>query len=652
MPRKKWLEPLLDDYLVPRLKPLSPDDITVAQAIALELRQHWDNLGFTQMTQHKDLMHRTRKHLARVLPDNHVAFDALRLTPGEYAQANQVASQRVQDRNQVQAIVSPHEVNAIVTLATKVIGDHYLEWPDWAAALALLTGRRLIELFTATLEPANAYSVWVSGLAKRPDDEIPLKLMIPVLCQAEYVLAAFERLRHATQAETLTPTIIDKKIGPQVLNATRSLFQPYVTVDLSTHVLRDLYGAIATFFYCPSHTSSHEFQAHCLAHYQPTRQGDRPLRAIAANRNYDRFSIQDNGIIRKGIRLSRPDVQVIPDFQIHEMEANATMTIPDDLSPFPLLTAALAFKLAQERGWQQSKTSLLSHAKKRPIWVAQEYGLCYDPLAQRKPGDNRTPTWRDLWGEPLTDQGDEDMAIQAPTATEDRMEHLANPSMTEMEHRGNPKIAGAIAPIESKPYSTASAAQETTTMTLALLDRIQQLTTENTKLHIELDQIAQQSLTSMDPDLLAEVEQLRQDNQSLRQQNQLLKQALSLQAPPPQTSSPIPSEPTQQTSQTSADKNVVRSNNEVPMVDPINRAIYAIFDWNNTPGRPHRQKWPISFPVIMELLRANGYAASQKAIKAWFDHLDGEIKDHYQQHGLSKTQSRFHKDKISDCISL
>ncbi|NEQ95614.1 MAG: hypothetical protein F6K30_02585 [Cyanothece sp. SIO2G6] len=635
MPRQKWLEPLLDQTFIPQLMPLSPDDLKTAQAIAHELRQHWNELGFTQITQHKDLMRRTRKHLATALPDNHVAFDAIRLTPDEYAQANQVASKRVQQRNQTQTIVSPQDVNAIVTGATRVIGDNHSEWPDLAAALALLTGRRLTELFTATLEPANTYSVRVSGLAKRPDDEAPLTIVIPVLCQANYVLSALDRLRKATQAETLDHTTIDKKIGPKVLAATRKLFQKYLTTDLTTHVLRDLYGAIATYFYCPPNTSSHEFQAHCLAHYQPTRRGEAKLRAIAANRNYDRFSIQEDGIIRKGIRLSRPDVDVIPDFQTHNTETNTALPLPNDLTPYPLIHAFQAYELAQQRGWKQSKTTLLDHAKKRPGHVAQELGLCYDASIQRKHGDNRTPTWRDLWDESSTEEVD---MVNEDTTNQ------SSPDMTV-----NKGTAGASAPIDnSRPDPATPAAQETATMTLTLLDRIQQLTADNTRLQIDMAQLAQQPVTPIDPSLLAELEQLRRDNQALRQQNEALKTALSFQPTTPAQAVDTPADTVAtvplETAQDSAD--------ECPIIDPIYRAIHAIFDWNNTPGRQHRQKWPISFPIIMELLRANGYSASQKAIKSWFERLESEIAHHYQLHGLSKTQSRFHQDRITDCIHL
>lgn len=65
MPRNKWLEPLLDQTVIPQLLTLSPDDMTVPQDIAQEL---------------------------------------------------------VQQRNQAQTILSPQEVNAIVTVTTKIIG--------------------------------------------------------------------------------------------------------------------------------------------------------------------------------------------------------------------------------------------------------------------------------------------------------------------------------------------------------------------------------------------------------------------------------------------------------------------------------------------------------------------------------------------------
>ena len=71
----------------------------------------------------------------------------------------------------------------------------------------------------------------------------------------------------------------------------------------------------------------------------------------------------------------------------------------------------------------------------------------------------------------------------------------------------------------------------------------------------------------------------------------------------------------------------------------VNLIIDAVLAYNNSPGRPHQDKWAISFPVIKELGKPIG-ATYQKVIKQVVQSRQAEIEAHHQQHGLSRYHNR------------
>lgn len=83
-----------------------------------------------------------------------------------------------------------------------------------------------------------------------------------------------------------------------------------------------------------------------------------------------------------------------------------------------------------------------------------------------------------------------------------------------------------------------------------------------------------------------------------------------------------------------------------------NRALEAIMEYNNQPGRSLDEKWAISYPVMKDLLTQVG-SSTQSKIRAVFEARRGEIERHHRQHDLGERHNRKHSgESISNFIQL
>lgn len=118
-----------------------------------------------------------------------------------------------------EAVVYLDEPDAIVAHAVRL-----LDSPEWAvlvAALAVLTGRRSSEILsTAVFEPASLWSVWFSGSLKRRGELQELRFEIPTLTTAQRVCEALQKVRLALpDAAKLTAGQVNQKYGAAVIRA-------------------------------------------------------------------------------------------------------------------------------------------------------------------------------------------------------------------------------------------------------------------------------------------------------------------------------------------------------------------------------------------------------------------------------------------------
>jgi hypothetical protein len=81
----------------------------------------------------------------------------------------------------------------------------------------------------------------------------------------------------------------------------------------------------------------------------------------------------------------------------------------------------------------------------------------------------------------------------------------------------------------------------------------------------------------------------------------------------------------------------------------INRCIDVIMAFNNTPHRPHADKWAISVAILRQLANCG-----QSAAYAVYNSRKDEIESHNQSHQLDYLHNRKGKDSpnIQDVIHL
>src|SRR6266516_4194905 len=121
----------------------------------------------------------------------HIALKYMNFTDEEWAAMNAISDEKFQARLENQQVIDhPQEV---VQRAEKFL--HSDRWDDMVTGLAVVTGRRLTEILkTGRFFPKTMYTVIFDGQLKRKDIALE-PYEIPVLVNAELVLAAWRKLR-------------------------------------------------------------------------------------------------------------------------------------------------------------------------------------------------------------------------------------------------------------------------------------------------------------------------------------------------------------------------------------------------------------------------------------------------------------------------
>jgi Telomere resolvase len=332
---KKWLTSLLNRYL-PMVEHLSNDQsgIEAATIAALWMKGQWASRGLATLPQQRNPMTETRNFLKQMLGEDHVSLIAMNFTTEEWREMNNITSDRVEERNENQKLITNPQ--AIVDKAVLLLHSH--DWAEFAAGLAVLVGRRVTEvLSTMHLEPVTEYSVQFTGALKRRGEPVELSFEIPTLCPASLVLKALKKLRRFVSTEEMNPGEVNAHYGAAVIRAGDKHFHDLIPLregrdSLYTHLYRTIYAVIATHWYCPPGVTAMTFKAQIQGHFQvleaPT---DEIRRSYAASRHYDDYAIgNEHGELdgRHGIKLNQKGVQILQAFQKKTAD---TQTIPQNL---------------------------------------------------------------------------------------------------------------------------------------------------------------------------------------------------------------------------------------------------------------------------------------------------------------------------------
>lgn len=333
MPKRRWLEKLIDEY-IGSIAGLSDHDegYAAAEHCARWMKDKWVQRGLSSLSQQRNLMTAVRNAIKQRLGPDHFALKSMNFSPEQWTEMNNSIEDRVAAQNTDQVILTPRTVNSLVYRATHLLISN--DWADIACGLAVLTGRRHTEVMkTAKFEGKSNFSVMFSGaLKRRGEAKDALVIEIPTLCRADYVLSGIAKLRAMVLTDTMTNDQVNARYSEGVSTACDRNFSDLVPPPsgrdrLYTHLFRKVYAAIAHYFYCPRWVSDWEFKAHVQGHYAFV-DADSPVmrRKIAADRHYDAYAIEDEqGNRRKGIKLGQHGVEVVEIFQRPEAQDVASV---------------------------------------------------------------------------------------------------------------------------------------------------------------------------------------------------------------------------------------------------------------------------------------------------------------------------------------
>jgi Telomere resolvase len=312
MGKRGWLDQLIHEQYLPAIAALEDSPSGHEQALVLleDIRAGWAQYGATALNQQQALMDQTRRAIKDRFGDQHFSLNIINFSRDDYFQLNHQKQERARTRQLHQQYIK--DPDAIVAVAVRIL-DNSPEWAELAAALAVVTGRRLNEVLkTAHFRVVSQWVVRFSGALKRRGEDVPLEFDIPTLTTAKRVVEASQRLRLITPPDA---------VEANVAIASDRLFHhlvppPAGKSNLYTHLWRSLYCCIATFWYCPKHVDDLLFKAHIMGHFEAlSNQEQRDdgllrqrLESFASERHYRLYEIDDLTIAqyagkRKGVKL-------------------------------------------------------------------------------------------------------------------------------------------------------------------------------------------------------------------------------------------------------------------------------------------------------------------------------------------------------------
>jgi hypothetical protein len=251
----------------------------------------------------------------------HLARKYLNFSEAEWAAMHALTEDGRQQRLEGQQLLS--DPDGIVARGAELLRSQ--RWEERAVGLAVTTGRRLTEILkTAVFHPMSAYTVQFEGQLKQKA-ELLAPYEIPTLVEADLVIEATSRLRTLLDCSALDNTEVERRYGPVLRSAADHHFKALVPTragredNLFVHLLRAVYGTIATFYFAPPTINALVYLATIEGHYWLLRaESEEQRRNYLSTLHYDDYKIGDgHGNIdgRQGIRLGEPGVKVLSVFE-------------------------------------------------------------------------------------------------------------------------------------------------------------------------------------------------------------------------------------------------------------------------------------------------------------------------------------------------
>jgi Telomere resolvase len=678
---RQWLQTLVDEYIL-AVAPLqhSADDRAQAIAWANWMRQHWAQHGLADLKQQRNLMTDVRNAIKSRLGADHVALETMNFTVAEWTTINDPIAEQVARRNE--NVVLLDNPDAIVAQAVRLLESR--EWADIAAGLVVLTGRRSSEIIgSAQFQIKSQWSVRFTGALKRRGEVQRLSFEIPTLTTAGRVVKALDKLRAICPTQGLSAQQINQKYAHAVATACDRHFAELVPKrdgreNLSTHLFRSVYAAIATLWFAPTTVDASEYKAAIQGHYAILEEPDSALRrSLAASRHYNDYKIADpKGNIdgRQGIKLGHGGVQVIDAFNVElkrEKGAIRALSPQEDGSALngsqPLNNLVEQEDTRMEEEQEVSQLAIDNAAIELAALPKLEMK---EQRSEQAKASRKRPTRR------LIKQVSVDLDLLKSVAGRFGVDvrsgkglgydHALLELLLLLEHR-------AIGTEEKQetPAHQQTVADQAKTLAW-LTSRVEQL--ENQLQQQQLDQDMKQgvmgetqNITQTQLELLqAENHRLNEELQHTRSRLEGIQRFLSgdqikggaikendstkkhepqIQLPTKvmiQSPTPI---------KTRAISNPATKTQIAVDPDAL-RALQAILDYNDHTATTHADRWAISFPVMKDLLKQLGKATQPKieaVLKANFE----TIQQHHQKYGLGDRHNRVHQGhSISEVITL
>jgi hypothetical protein len=609
--RTGWLKELLIEYL-PQLIPLtnSERDLDTAKLLDTAIKQQFSERGLSNLSQQKNRITDVRNAI-KVFDPQHPTLDIIGLSKEEWIEVNSVAGFSTHNR-ETQFLTNP---NAIAKTAFNLIKSD--RWSQIAAGLAVVTGRRISEILkTAQFEMVSPYSVMFTGAAKRRNESIPLTFEIPTLVPASIVIDAISRLRGQLDTSDLTNRQINDKYEQPVAVMCDRYFQDLVPTrdgknNLYTHLFRAVYATIATHWFCPTTVSDLEFRAYIQGHFKVLDEQNLSKQTdMASQKHYWDYKISDgHGNIdgRLGIRLKEDNVRVIQHFAPQEKEP----------------------QMAENYG-DLVKVTVWSRDRDRLAKIQDRFGL-----------DNRATTNNYVIGlaQSLIDAADK--LNLTPEVLISKLDKLRNDGTF-----STLQISSTTEAAETKPLSLPSSVDHREDKLQIPTDSSRTKTDAPSTILISNMNTQQQALSDLTTAIYDLIEVIQSDRQLPRQERDFIPQPdrpVSQAEPQPssQQDGRAIQNPESQLSPLQANSSKIRAR--------INRYIDAIMAYNDTPNRPHNDKWAVSLSILRRL---SGYSAPP--ISAVIDARKDEIDAHNAKHNFDLLHNRKSKNapKIESVIHL
>jgi len=319
---RKWLQHAIATDYIPAIEQLedTPRGHKQAEALNQRIRQQWSDRGSKDLTQQQGLMDQTRRVIKDSLGADHWSLNFIKFSREENFELNHQKQGRARERQLQQCYL--HDPEAIVARAVSLLESP--EWATVAAALSLLSGRRLGEvLYTAEFEAKDQWSVTFSGALKRRGESVPLIFDIPLLTTSKRFLEGVATLRRITPSDANE----DKVAEMSDRHFADLVPAPGGKDKLYTHLWRSVFCCIATFWYCPKHVDDLLFKAHIMGHFETLTENEKSdgrklqqrLETFNSERHYRLYEIEDELIAlhrgkRKGIKLGHGGIKPLNAF--------------------------------------------------------------------------------------------------------------------------------------------------------------------------------------------------------------------------------------------------------------------------------------------------------------------------------------------------